>query len=74
MIKRHIRVAISSSLKDPVVGIVLAASRNKILAKIIGKGLSKKVTYLDLELPSDLNKLQDHPNCILVNLLIHCDY
>lgn len=61
MIKRRIQGAIESSLrKYPVVGIVGSRQAGKTtLAKMIRKGVSKKVIYLDLELPSDLNKLRD---------------
>jgi predicted AAA+ superfamily ATPase len=61
MIKRRIQGAIEASLrKYPVVGIVGSRQAGKTtLAKMIQKGISKKVIYLDLELPSDLNKLSD---------------
>ncbi|MBI4690018.1 MAG: ATP-binding protein [Nitrospirae bacterium] len=61
MIKRRIQPAVEASLrKYPVVGIVGSRQAGKTtLAKMIQKGISKKVTYLDLELPSDLNKLYD---------------
>src|SRR4030067_1462184 len=61
MIKRTIQVAVEASLrKYPVVGIVGSRQAGKTtLAKMIQKGISKKVIYLDLELPSDLNKLHD---------------
>ncbi len=59
MIKRKIQAAIETSLtKYPVVGILGSRQAGKTtLAKMIQKGISKKVIYLDLELPSDLNKL-----------------
>jgi uncharacterized protein len=61
MIKRRIQSAVEASLrKYPVVGIVGSRQAGKTtLAKMIQKGISKKVIYLDLELPSDLNKLHD---------------
>lgn len=61
MIKRRIQGAVEASLrKYPVVGIVGSRQAGKTtLAKMIQKGISKKVIYLDLELPSDLNKLHD---------------
>ncbi len=61
MIKRSIQGSVEASLKKyPVVGIVGSRQAGKTtLAKMIRKGISKKVIYLDLELPSDLNKLHD---------------
>ncbi len=61
MIKRSIQGAVEASLrKYPVVGIIGSRQTGKTtLAKIVRKGISKKVIYLDLELPSDLNKLHD---------------
>jgi predicted AAA+ superfamily ATPase len=61
MIKRRIQGAVETSLrKYPVVGIIGSRQAGKTtLAKMIRKGISKKVIYLDLELPSDLNKLHD---------------
>ena len=61
MIKRRIQGAVEASLrKYPVVGIVGSRQAGKTtLAKMIRKGITKKVIYLDLELPSDLNKLHD---------------
>jgi len=61
MIKRSIQGAVEASLrKYPVVGIIGSRQTGKTtLAKMVRKGISKKVIYLDLELPSDLNKLHD---------------
>lgn len=61
MKKRSIQGSVEASLKKyPVVGIVGSRQAGKTtLAKMIRKGISKKVIYLDLELPSDLNKLHD---------------
>ena len=61
MIKRSIQGAIEASLrKYPVVGIIGSRQAGKTtLAKMVRKGISRKVIYLDLELPSDLNKLND---------------
>ena len=59
MKKRSIQGSVEASLKKyPVVGIVGSRQAGKTtLAKMIRKGISKKVIYLDLELPSDLHKL-----------------
>lgn len=59
MIKRRLQGVIETSLKKyPVVGILGPRQVGKTtLAKMIQKSISKKVVYLDLELPSDLNKL-----------------
>ena len=47
-------------MKYPVVGILGSRQVGKTtLAKMIRERMKKKVIYLDLELPSDLNKLQD---------------
>lgn len=61
MIKRGIQGSVEASLKKyPVVGIVGSRQVGKTtLAKMIQGAISKKVIYLDLELPSDLNKLHD---------------
>jgi predicted AAA+ superfamily ATPase len=61
MIKRRIQASVEASLKKyPVVGIIGSRQSGKTtLAKMIRKGISKKVIYLDLELPSDMNKLLD---------------
>ncbi|MFA4919284.1 MAG: ATP-binding protein [Thermodesulfovibrionales bacterium] len=49
-----------SLMKYPVVGILGSRQVGKTtLAKMIKERMKKKVIYLDLELPSDLNKLQD---------------
>ncbi len=67
MIKRRIQASIETSLKKyPVVGIIGSRQAGKTtLAKMIQRRVSKKVIYLDLELPSDLNKLHD-PELYLV--------
>lgn len=59
-IKRDITAALAQSLKKyPVVGVIGPRQTGKTtLAKRIQAGSSKKIVYLDLELPSDLNKLQ----------------
>ena len=62
MIRRKIQEAIERSLKKyPVVGILGPRQVGKTtLAKMIKEGITgKRVIYLDLELPSDLNKLQE---------------
>lgn len=61
MIRRGLRDAVETSLrKYPVVGIIGSRQAGKTtLAKMIQKEILKKVIYLDLELPSDLNKLHD---------------
>ncbi len=61
MIKRRLQDIIEKSLREyPVVGILGSRQVGKTtLAKTVQKSISKKVVYLDLELPSDLNKLQD---------------
>jgi len=61
MIKRLLKERVEKSLmKYPVVGILGSRQVGKTtLAKIIKERMKKKVIYLDLELPSDLNKLQD---------------
>src|SRR3990170_7595430 len=60
MIKRIIQSSIGESLKKfPVVGIVGSRQTGKTtLAKLIRQTITTKSVYLDLELPSDLNKLQ----------------
>ena len=60
MIKRIIQGSIGESLKKfPVVGIVGSRQTGKTtLAKLIRHTIKMKSVYLDLELPSDLNKLQ----------------
>ncbi|MBI4824923.1 MAG: ATP-binding protein [Nitrospirae bacterium] len=61
MIKRRIQGDVEASLrKYPVVSIIGSRQVGKTtLARMIRKGISKKMVYLDLELPSDLNKLHD---------------
>ncbi|MCE5311604.1 MAG: ATP-binding protein, partial [Nitrospiraceae bacterium] len=61
MIARRLQKEIEQSLKKyPAVGIVGSRQVGKTtLAKTIKKEFSKKTVYLDLELPSDLNKLYD---------------
>ncbi len=60
MIKRKLQKTIADSLKKyPVVGILGSRQVGKTtLAKIIRSDMKKRVVYLDLELPSDQNKLQ----------------
>lgn len=60
MIKRTLQSSIGESLKKfPVVGIVGSRQIGKTtLAKMIRQAIKTKSVYLDLELPSDLNKLQ----------------
>ena len=61
MIKRLLQEKVEKSLmRYPVVGILGSRQVGKTtLAKIIKNRMKRKVIYLDLELPSDLNKLQD---------------
>ena len=61
MIKRLLQERVEKSLKKyPVVGILGSRQVGKTtLAKMIKNRMKRKVIYLDLELPSDLNKLQD---------------
>ena len=61
MIARKIQGIIERSLKKyPVVCILGSRQAGKTtLAKEIRKGINRKVVYLDLELPSDQNKLRD---------------
>ena len=61
MIKRFLQEGIERSLmRYPVVGILGSRQVGKTtLAKTIKDRMKRKVIYLDLELPSDLNKLQD---------------
>jgi len=60
MIKRALQDSLEASLrKYPVVGIVGSRQTGKTtLAKLVQKTIAAKAVYLDLELPSDLNKLQ----------------
>src|SRR3990170_398427 len=60
MIKRAIQASLEASLrKYPVVGIVGSRQTGKTtLAKLVRQAVTAKSVYLDLELPSDLNKLQ----------------
>jgi len=60
MIKRTIQAAVGESLKRyPVVGLIGSRQTGKTtLAKLIQRTMKAKSVYLDLELPSDLNKLQ----------------
>lgn len=61
MIKRILQDKIEKSIKKyPVVGMVGSRQSGKTtLARMLADFLKKKVVYLDLELPSDLNKLRD---------------
>jgi predicted AAA+ superfamily ATPase len=61
MINRLLKERVEKSLiKYPVVGILGSRQVGKTtLAKMIKNRMKRKVIYLDLELPSDLNKLQD---------------
>ena len=61
LIERSIRSEIEQSLKKyPVAGLVGSRQTGKTtLAKQIQSSLKTKSIYLDLELPSDLNKLRD---------------
>jgi len=60
MIKRALQDNLEASLrKYPVVGIVGSRQTGKTtLAKLVRQTVAVKSVYLDLELPSDLNKLQ----------------
>lgn len=61
MIKRTIQKQIENLIKKyPVVGILGPRQVGKTtLAKMIKSVINKKIVYLDLELPSDQNKLQE---------------
>ncbi len=61
MINRKIQSAVEKSLAQyPVVGILGPRQVGKTtLAKAIRSSLTRNTVYLDLELPSDINKLQD---------------
>ncbi len=61
MVKRTIQKTIENSLKKyPVVGIVGSRQTGKTtIAKKIQADTKRKVVYIDLELPSDQNKLRD---------------
>ena len=61
MIKRILQERVEKSIrKYPVVGILGSRQAGKTtLAKMIRDRMKRKVMYIDLELPSDLNKLQD---------------
>jgi hypothetical protein len=61
MIKRQLKTVVEQSLKHfPAVGLIGSRQVGKTtLAKEIANKYRKKTIYLDLELPSDLNKLQD---------------
>lgn len=61
MIKRNLQKKIINSLKHfPVVGILGSRQVGKTtLAKELQKKYKNRSVYLDLELPSDINKLQD---------------
>jgi uncharacterized protein len=61
MIHRTLKQIIEASLDEfPVVGILGSRQIGKTtLARMIQKDSSREVIYLDLELPSDLNKLQE---------------
>jgi predicted AAA+ superfamily ATPase len=61
MITRKVQKTVELSLKQyPVVGILGSRQVGKTtLARAIQSILTQKSVYLDLELPSDLSKLQD---------------
>jgi predicted AAA+ superfamily ATPase len=61
MIKRRLHGVILNSIKKyPIVGILGSRQVGKTtLSKMIKKSISKRILYLDLELPSDLNKLAE---------------
>jgi len=61
VITRKIQETVEESLhKYPVVGILGSRQVGKTtLAKIIRENITKEIVYLDLELPSDINKLRD---------------
>lgn len=55
-LEEHIRPSLK---KFPVVGLIGARQAGKTtLAKMLLKDIGKKAVYLDLELPSDINKFQ----------------
>ena len=61
ILERKLRKFIKDSIKKyPVVGLIGCRQVGKTtLAGMLARDFAKKVTYLDLELPSDLAKLQD---------------
>lgn len=61
MIKRLLKITLTGSLKKfPAVSIIGSRQVGKTtLAKEILKNVANKAIYLDLELPSDINKLRD---------------
>ena len=61
ILERELKKAVIASLaRYPVVGLIGCRQVGKTtLAKIIAKAFKKKVIYLDIELPSDLSKLQE---------------
>src|SRR3989338_7136138 len=61
ILERELKKTVIASLaRYPVVGLIGCRQVGKTtLAKIIAKALRKKVVYLDIELPSDLSKLQE---------------
>lgn len=61
MIKRNLQAKVEESLGlFPVVGILGSRQTGKTtLAKMIAESTEKRVVYLDLELPSDQNKLRE---------------
>ena len=60
ILERELKKAVIAFLgRYPVVGLIGCRQVGKTtLAKIIAKALRKRVVYLDIELPSDLSKLQ----------------
>jgi len=61
ILERNLRKLIKDSIKKyPVVGLIGCRQVGKTtLAGVLKKDFGKRVVYLDLELPSDLAKLQD---------------
>ena len=61
ILERELKEAVIGSLaRYPVVGLIGCRQVGKTtLAKIIAKAFRKRVVYLDIELPSDLSKLQE---------------
>src|SRR3972149_7744665 len=61
ILERELKEAVRGSLaRYPVVGLIGCRQVGKTtLAKIIAKACRKRVVYLDIELPSDLSKLQE---------------
>ena len=75
MLPRKLQVTIEDSLKKyPVVGLIGPRQAGKTtLAKMILAKARRRPVYLDLELPSDVSKLQD-PELYLREIKDRLDY